>query len=124
MDDACIGHHGVAILSCTQGFRNCDLCACYQSSKQWCTSVQAHGTVDAALLYTCELAEAQTKRTSRVIATLAQSSKAPHVSVSSLHHSNISSMQRTLASADRSVGTQNEFASASRAITELMPSQA
>jgi hypothetical protein len=24
MDDACIGHHGVAILSCIQGFRHCD----------------------------------------------------------------------------------------------------
>jgi hypothetical protein len=25
MDDACIGHHGVAILSCIQGFRHCDI---------------------------------------------------------------------------------------------------
>jgi hypothetical protein len=73
------------------------VCVCYRSSEQWyrCvysstalvwhdaymqtqlmlhSQVQAHGTVDATLLCTCKLAEAQTKRTSRVIATLAQCS--------------------------------------------------
>eukprot|EP00953_Heterococcus_sp_UTEX-ZZ885_P040482 20682-Heterococcus_DN1.PRE.2 len=49
MDDACIGHHGVAILSCIQGFRHCHSssqsqhyrCICYyhtHANKHWSLS--------------------------------------------------------------------------------------